>query len=338
MIARARSRTRFVASLGLFAALGCGGNQLAQPQTPRAQAAVVPDELRKSMEQLARSLRSQGFSAGKRSYAGFLLSGEHVTLAVPIEADSCVTLVALATDHVRDLDAALYAADGELLGSDTESNARPAIQACTESAAQVYYVMQLYEGSGSFLVVPFYGPRAKLTAAAAAIGGKVTFADLMPHRELLEDPLRSLTEGLRKRGYEPVGADRSFPIVQGERVRLTLPVESGSCYTLAAFGSEGVREIALRAMDEHGADLSVADEGQPQAATQLCAEHSAEYSLESLARAGQGQVTVLVYRTDVITAGGEAGLWLGHRPAHAERSTPSATSPKVGETAPPQHH
>jgi hypothetical protein len=312
--------------LAVFAALGCGGTPLAPPVAPRAQSAVVPDELRKSMEQLARSLRSQGFAAGKRSFAGFLLSGEHVTLAVPLEANSCVTLVALATEHVRDLDAALYAADGELLGSDTESNARPAIQACTESAAQVYYVMQLYEGSGSFLVVPFYGPRAKLAAAAAAIGGRVTFADLLPHRELLEDPLHSLTDGLRKRGYEPVGADRSFPIVQGERVRLTLPVESGSCYTLAAFGSEGIREIALRAMDEHGADLSVSDEGQPQAATQLCAEHSAEYSLESLARAGQGQITVLVYRTDVITAGGEAGLWLGRRPAHAERSTPTTAS------------
>jgi hypothetical protein len=338
MSARARLRTvTWLSLLAMLGWVGCGA-QHAQPQSARAQGAAVPDELRKSMEQLARSLRSQSFTAGKRSYAGFLLSGEHVTLAVPIEANTCVTLVALATDHVRDLDAALYAADGELLGSDTESNARPAIQACSESAAQVYYVMQLYEGSGSFLVVPFYGPRTKLSAAAAAIGGKVTFADLMPHRELLEDPLRSLTEGLRKRGYEPVGADRSFPIVQGERVRLTLPVESGSCYTLAAFGSEGIREIALRAMDEHGADLSVADEGQPQAATQLCADHSAEYSLESVARAGQGQVTVLVYRTDVITAGGEAGLWLGHRPAHAERAIASPTSPKAGGTGSPQAH
>jgi hypothetical protein len=321
---------------GLFAAVGCGGAPLAATETPRAQSAVVPEELRKSMEQLARTLRGQGFTAGKRSYAGFLLSGEHVTLAVPIEANTCVTLVALATDHVRDLDAALYAADGELLGSDTESNARPAIQACTEAASQVYYVMQLYEGSGSFLVVPFYGPRANLSNAAAAMGGRVTFADLTPHRELLEDPLHSLTEGLRKRGYEPVGADRSFPIVQGERVRLTLPVESGSCYTLAAFGSEGIREIVLRAMDEHGADLSIADEGLPQAATQLCAEHSAEYSLESLARSGQGQVTVLVYRTDVITAGGEAGLWLGKRPVHAERGT--TPGPKTGGSQPAVHH
>jgi hypothetical protein len=303
------------------AAFGCGsGNQSMHPSNAKSQPSAVPPELLKNMEELARGLREQGYVAGKHSYAGFLLSGEHVTLSVPIAADSCVTLVALATEHVRDLDAALYAADGELLGSDTESNARPAIQACSGEAAQAYYVMQLYEGSGSFLVVPFYGSRAKLTAAAAAVGGRVTFADMVPHRELAEDPLRSLTDGLRKRGYEPVGADRSFPIVQGERVRLTLPVESGSCYTLAAFGSAGIREIALRAMDEHGADMSVADEGQPQAATQLCAERNAEYSLESLARAGQGQVTVLVYRTDVITAGGEAGLWLGTRPAHAART------------------
>lgn len=313
---------RVLASLLCAAAVACAPAVAPAPQTAarKASPSAVPPELAQSMEKLARALHEQGYVAGDHSYAGFLLSGEHVTLAVPIAADTCVTLVALATEHVRDLDAALYAADGELLGSDTESNARPAIQACSASDAQAYYVMQLYEGSGSFLVVPFYGPRANLSAAAAAVGGKVTFADLVPHRELTEDPLRSLTDGLRKRGYEPVGADRSFPIVQGERVRLTLPVESGSCYTLAAFGSAGIREIALRAVDEHGADLSVADEGQPQAATQLCAEHNAEYSLESLARAGQGLVTVLVYRTDVITAGGEAGLWLGVRPARAERS------------------
>jgi hypothetical protein len=318
-------------ALLVSAALGCSsGNQAVHPSNAKSQPSSVPPELLKSMEQLARSLREQGYAAGKHSYAGFLLSGEHVTLSVPIAANTCVTLVALATEHVRDLDAALYAADGELLGSDTESNARPAIQACTAEAAQAYYVMQLYEGSGSFLVVPFYGPRAKLAAAAAAVGGRVTFADMVPHRELADDPLRSLTDGLRKRGYEPVGPDRSFPIVQGERVRLTLPVESGSCYTLAAFGTAGIREIALRAMDEHGADLSVADEGQPQAATQLCAEQNAEYSLESLARAGQGQVTVLVYRTDVITAGGEAGLWLGKRSAHAARA--------VGDSPPPAAH
>jgi hypothetical protein len=327
MIQRRRRATHLCA-LGFLAAVGCATSAPVPQSGPRrTQPSAVPSELLQSMEKLARSLRDTGFVAGKRSYAGFLLSGEHVTLAVPISGGTCVTLVALATDHVRDLDAALYAADGELLGSDTESNARPAIQACAASDAQVYYVMQLYEGSGSFLVVPFYGPREKLPVAAAAIGGRVTFADLVPHRELIEDPLRSLTEGLRKRGYEPIGADRSFPIVQGERVRLTLPVESGSCYTLAAFGSGGIREISLRAMDEHGADLSVADEGQPQAATQLCAEHAAEYSIESLARAGQGQITVLVYRTDVITAGGEAGLWLGKRPSHAQRPKPPVPPP-----------
>ncbi|HKU38286.1 MAG TPA: hypothetical protein VJR89_09065 [Polyangiales bacterium] len=313
---------RALASVLCVLTVACAPSGGTVPHTAqhKTSPSAVPPELQKSMEDLARALREHGYVAGDHSYAGFLLSGEHVTLAVPIAANTCVTLVALATEHVRDLDAALYAADGELLGSDTESNARPAIQACSANDAQAYYVMQLYEGSGSFLVVPFYGPRAKLSAAAAAVGGRVTFADMVPHRELAEDPLRSLTDGLRKRGYEPVGTDRSFPIVQGERVRLTLPVESGSCYTLAAFGSAGIREIALRAMDEHGVDLSVSDEGQPQAATQLCAEHNAEYSLESLARAGQGLVTVLVYRTDVITAGGEAGLWLGVRPTRADRT------------------
>lgn len=291
----------------------------AKPETARGQASSVPSELTGTMDATARALREHGFLAGKSSYAGFLLGGEHVTLAVPIPEGECLTLVAVATEHVRDLDAALYSADGELLAADTESNARPAIQACATGEARVYYVMQLYEGSGSFLVVPFYGPRAALAAAAAAIGGRVAFADLVPHRELTEDPLRQLTEGLRKRGYAQVGVDRSFPIVEGERVRLTLPVEAGNCYTLAAFASEGVRAIAVRALDEHGADLSVSDDGAPQAAAQLCAEHAAEYSIESLARVGQGRVTVLVYRTDVITAGGEAGLWLGERAVRAEQ-------------------
>lgn len=314
MNGRPRSLRGAVCALLLAAACQHGAAATGPKSATRASSAVPP-ELMRSMAETARALRATGFDAGKRSYAGFLLGGEHVTLAVPIPPGSCMTLVAIATDHVRDLDAALYAVDGELLAADTESNARPAIQACAASGAHVYYVMQLYEGSGSFLVVPFYGPRQQLPAAAAALGGRVAFADLVPHRELTEDPLRSLAEGLRKRGYAQVGADRSFSIAEGERVRLTLPVETGNCYTLAAFGSEGLRELALRALDEHGADLSVADEGLPQAATQLCAEHAAELSIESLARAGQGRVTVLVYRTDVITAGGDAGLWLGQRPA-----------------------
>jgi hypothetical protein len=262
-----------------------------------------------------------------------MLAGSHATLPIVIGAGECVAIVARATSGARDVDAALYTAEGRLVALDSATSARPTVQACAvDAAVRAYYVIQFYEGDGSFIAMPFYGPRTALPAATAAIGGRPALAEIVSAPEVSEEPASAFSEGLRKRGYDAVGEPRRFKIAEGERVRLSLPVEVGQCYTVAVFGGAGITSLRLRLLDDNGIAASTADESQPHAAAQLCARKTAPYALESEAAAGSGEVVVVVYRVDVLTAGGDAGLWLGNRVSETELR-PSAKQPAAaGQT------
>lgn len=309
-------------------ASGCVTGKAAQREASARDQAQrsVPPALRKDMDNMSRVLERSGLKMSGRGLWGFMLAGSHATLPVTIAANSCVTVVARATRGARDVDAALYAADGRLLALDSGAGANPTVQACAaDVSAQAYYVIQFYEGDGSFVALPYVGPRAASRRAGAAIGGKLAFAEIVDAPEVAEEPVSALTEGLRKRGFSAVGEPREFAIAEGERVRSALPVEAGQCYTVASFGGPGVQSLRLRLLDEQGRVVSEADDSTPRAAAQLCARATAPYAIEAESAAGAGEVLVLTYRVDVLTAGGDAGLWLGYRPDRTIR--PAAKQP-----------
>lgn len=308
---------------------GCAGAPRSRPEPGLDQRIILVPELRRELQQVAQGLHAAEYHEIGPALTGFLLAGSHATLSLRIPAGRCVTVVVRATSGARDVDAALYAADGRLLALDSATSAHPTVQACAvDREERAYYVIQFYEGDGSFVALPFYGPRSTLRAAAAAVGGKPAFVDLVAVPEVAENPAAAFAEGLRKRGYDPVGEPRRFAIAQGERVRASLPVEAGQCYTVASFGGPGISALRLSLLDDKGAAVSVAADEQPEAATQLCARTNAVYALESEATAGAGDVVVLVYRVDVVTAGGDAGLWLGHRAPPGPEVSPAAKSPE----------
>jgi hypothetical protein len=314
---------RIAALSGSLCLLACARTGI-DPLTARDAATppILP-VLAREMHAISDAMHTAGLRAQGPALAGFMLTGNHATLPIRIPAGQCVTIASRATRGARDVDAALYAAEGRLLALDSEPDAHPTLQACGgQVETQAYYVIQFYDGDGSFVAVPFVGPRASTRRAAAAFGGRPAFAEITVAPEVAEDPVVAFTEGLRKRGYAAVGEPRRFEITEGERVRENLQVESGKCYTVAAFGGNGIAGLGVRVLDERGDELSASDRDQPQASTQLCARASGVYALESAALAGAGEVLVLVYTVDVMTAGGEAGLWLGHRPVVAAEPGP----------------
>ena len=300
---------------------GCAAQRAASVPVASVTPRVLP-ALERELHAVGDALQLAGMTAHGPLMSGFLLTGNHATLPVQIPMDQCVTVASRATRGARDVDAALYAAEGRLLTLDSESDAHPTVQACApaDRAVQVYYVIQFYDGDGSYAAQAFFGPRATVRRAAAALGGKPAYAEIVSASEVAEDPLAAFSEGLRKRGYAAIGEPHRFAITEGERVRENLPVESGKCYTVAAFGGQGIAGLGVRLLDEHGAELSASDRDRPQASTQLCSRANAVYALESAALAGAGEVLVLVYALDVVSAGGDAGLWLGHRPLAAVAS------------------
>ena len=311
----------------LWMLTACAGQPRPASEHAAMRGAIVVPALRHELQGISEQLHAAGWREAGPGLAGFLLAGSHAMMAVRIPAGRCLLVVARATSGARDVDAALYAAEGRLLALDSATSAHPTIEACAvDEDVRAYYVIQFYDGDGSFAAMPYLGARTGLRAATAAVGGKPAFADVVAAPEVAENPASAFSEGLRKRGYDPVGEPRRFVIAQGEHVRASLPVEAGQCYTVAAFGGPGISVLKLRLLDEKGAAVSVAADDRPEAATQLCARSTASYALESEATQGSGEVLVLIYRVDVVTAGGDAGLWLGRRPEPHD-VLPSAKSP-----------
>ena len=309
--------SRVIVLSAVLSLVGCATTHVQLSATEPDAEQVLP-RLARELDVVATALERAGMGTRGPALSGFLLTGNHAVLPIRIPARQCMTIASRATRGARDVDAALYAAEGRLLALDSEADAHPTLQACAaDTDVQVYYVIQFYDGDGSFVAASFFGPRAAVRRAAAALGGKPAFAEIVAAPEVAEDPLAAFSEGLRKRGYAAVGEPRRFAITEGERVRENLPVEAGKCYTIAAFGGHGIAGLGVRLLDERGAELSASDRDRPEASTQWCARANAVYALESAALAGAGDVLVLVYTVDVVTAGGDAGLWLGHRPAVA---------------------
>ncbi len=284
--------------------------------TPAGGQVKVAPMLVATMRRISVELARQGLVPDAHAFAGFLPGGNHATFPVHVPADTCLTIVAIATKNVSDVDAALYTPEGDLVVVDSEPDPHPTLQVCSgKTASDLYYVMQLYDGDGSFVVLSFFGTRASLPAAARVIGGRPAFAEAAPLRDTSEDPLLSLREGMHKRGFTQALDPIVFPIAQQERIRTGLPIAAATCYTVAAFGSEGVQDLGLRVLDDHGVERSVGEGARGQAALQMCAHDAGSYVVETQARDGAGQVTLVVFRATAVATGGETGLWLGQRTA-----------------------
>jgi hypothetical protein len=303
--------------LGAMVASGCAAHSKAAVQpsaTPARDPNLhIPPPLAAQARRVTSELARIGLRASVQAFVGFLPSGNHASYAVRLDAGTCTTLVTLATRNVRDVDAALYTPEGELLAVDSEPNAHPTIQACTETAQDVYYVLQIIEGDGSFVVLPFVGDRDSRQVAARVIGGRPAWVQLTAARDGREDPMAALAEGMRKRGFVQARPAEQVFLARGERVRAPLPASVGECYTLAAFGDAAGERLSLRVLDARGALLAEGrDDARSHAALQLCAHTPGPYTLE-IESAHGGRITLVAFRADVATAGGDEGLWLGKR-------------------------
>lgn len=316
---RAAMRLRLTLVLAAIASGGCTVAVAAKPaatSSSTATAVAMAPSLTEGMRRVTAELAALGLRPDARAFGGFLPSGNHATFPLHVDGGTCATMVAFATRNANDVDAALYTPDGELVALDSEPDPHPTLQVCTaEAARDFYYVIQLYDGDGSFAVRAFYGPRTTLGAAARVVGGRPSLADLSRPREHASDPLADLREGMRKRGFVSTSEPVVFAIAERERVRTAMQVESATCYTVAAFGQAGVRKLALRVLDAQGVFVGTSDGSDARAALQLCARERARYTVETESHEGAGQVTLATFQADVVVAGGDAGLWLGQRNA-----------------------
>lgn len=273
------------------------------------------DDLLSRMDQTKRLMTRAGWRRvllAKSS--GFVVPGQPLVRLLRFPSAGCFTVVALAASGVRDLDVALYAAGGDKLAEDVERNPEPAIQLCVTNPRERHYlVLRAYDGAGPFAVMTFAGSREDFGRAAAALGTEPARA----HGEGMGRPgdetdrLGAFKDGVAKRFFLPSSAERRVSIVVGKTVRLVMPVQRGTCYTVAAFSVSDGKEVNLRVLDGSDEWVAVDHATSRDAAVQFCAREGGAHHVELWGSAREA--TVQFFEANERNVGSVGNLWLGKR-------------------------
>lgn len=317
-------RLGLTCALAILAAACAIGQPARPPSSGEAAAAgqtwrTSDDELSMTMRAIGKQLEGAGLAPSRESFRGFLTTGARTTSKFRVPANTCATLIAIASRAVNDMDAALYSPEGDLLAVDSQPDAHPTMQVCTGAEPRVlYYALQVYEGAGTFVVAMFVGEPATLERAAKLLGARPALARL--GNPELDGPGRvaAFREGLQRRGFEPLHAPMRMQLARDQDIRVALRVKPGQCYTAAGFALEGLRDVDLRVLDDEGGEVARDESREEDASAQFCASRRAEYAAELRGVDGTGTALLMVFEAEAASIGGHSGLWLGERPlAHA---------------------
>ena len=323
-VKRASSITCVLGLIGVvLGSGGCAGSGGGSTSTPRAQSSAdnaptwkaSDDALSVAMRAVARQVEQVGAAAGYDAFGGFMSTGGRSTHRFDLAAKTCTTLVAIAAPGVHDMDAAVYGPEGDLIAADAQPDAHPTIQLCAGDAPRaLYYTLNVYDGAGSFLVVPFVGNADGLERIASALGVRPAVARLDAEDVSTKERLADFREGLMRRGFSPLDRPLDVPLAEDQRMRIALPVEAGQCYTAGSFAREGLAEVNLRILDDEDSEVARDETVGGDASVQFCAERPGQYAAELYSKDGLGIATLLMFRAPAAVVGGPTGLWLGERP------------------------
>jgi len=116
---------------------------------------------------------------------GSLAQGQEARVPLDLGA-GCTTVVAFGGDGVRDVDATLTDARGQVIAHDTTSEPQAVLRACVEGADAYVLTVKAAAGAGSWVVATWAGglgaaaPSASAPAPAAGLGGAGTCESPIP--------------------------------------------------------------------------------------------------------------------------------------------------------------
>lgn len=316
MRAAARGHAWMLAA-ALLAGCSSGGHAAIGSASFRAVSGwrAASDPLSLSMRAISLQFERFGLHAERDAFRGFLTAGARGTHALDLPPRSCLTLIALASEGIRDMDASIYTPAGDLLAVDSQPDAHPTLQICGGIEPQrLYYSLQIYDGAGTFLMAAFTGPRAGLDAAAKLIGARATVADLSAESAAGPARISAFRDGVQRRGFQLVQSPVRVPLIGEQRIRAVVAVEPGACYTAAGFALDGLQGLGLRVLDDEGIEIARDGSRNEDASAQFCVERKGEFAAELQGTAGNGAALLLLFRAEAAQIGGRAGLWLGDRP------------------------
>jgi hypothetical protein len=144
----------------LSALLPACGEEPSAPIEPEPvhAAAYRSDSVDAALDVAILAARTRGYSAEGVPFRGFAVEQSTTVEEISLENGSCYALVAAASGGVRELDLALFDADGIEAARDVTSGPSAALVFCPVVTGTYYGVVRATEGSGLFGVRSFRGP------------------------------------------------------------------------------------------------------------------------------------------------------------------------------------
>ena len=277
------------------------------------------------MRDIARRLAESGMGHGPIGGRGFITARHHENRSIHLPRGRCLTIVALGSRGIEDLDVTLFSPEGDVLAEDVEPDAHPSVQVCGgPRGRRLYYSLHADAGSGAFVFASFVGERASFEAATRVLGGRPGVVAAPGAQGGGDGRIAEISAGLARRGFRTHGEPAVFHLARDQRVRVPLPVERSHCYSVAAISGPGIGGLEVRVLDELGAP--VAQSAEPSGVIQLCVDRDGDLSVDVSAARGEGTVRVVFFGTTVERAGGRNSLWLGERSEEVRRERPLTES------------
>lgn len=325
---------------------GSGGDRTGQGSAHGAGATGASNtppspQLVQRFDDFARRLESQGVHFDGIVASGFITHGTNVTTPIDVPANSCLSIVALASSSIHDLDAHLFSPDGDVVVEDIETDPHPTVQLCATEARRVYHVIETYvseqsssEGHGAYAIGTFRSDRHGLDAVAHVVGGHPgTALSTSTNASDSERRLTELREGIARRGFQPNTDTIRATFAAPGAVRYPSAVVPDRCYTYAALAEGSINDVDISVYDPDGEEIARDIRPERDAFVQLCPAAAETLQVEVRARPGTGVVLLQSFAADAASVGGANTLWLGERIAWRASATPLPQSLDQTRTA-----
>lgn len=294
-------------------------------------AASADEVLRARVDEVRASVATGSVRFDRVLSRGFLTPHGQATSVVEVGAGECVSVVAVGSAAIRDLDAHLYDPSGDLVVEDVEVDAHPTVQLCATAARRVYHALEAFDGQGAYAVLLFKSDRAGLDAVSRAMGGHPGAATGAAGGDAaLERRVTAFRDGIARRGFQGYGDPRPVDLEGAGVAALPLLVSPDRCYTVAAFADDEAGAISLRVLDGDLDEVASDLPGGRDAALQFCPGAEAPLSVRVERRAGRGAVVLHAFSADAASVGGEGALWLGVRRGVGDQQGVAETAAAAG--------
>ena len=159
--------------LALASLAGCGTSATPdeEPASESAPAASFRSaSVDEALEGMRRAAQTRGFSPDGEPQRGFVLEGSVEVRELSLVAGSCYAVLAAGSTGLREIDVALFLADGTEGERDDATGRTAALVYCPVHAGSYYVTIHASAGNGLFAVRLVRGPT----------GLDVTASDLLP--------------------------------------------------------------------------------------------------------------------------------------------------------------